>query len=207
MANFHIAFDNANATLGHYFEQSKEDIVDFITKHCTAPRIILIPSGQCNQAYIDMTIPTINSQNFLFLAYSHGENDYLTANGTFYIHSNHNANLFVRSFFYSMACSTAQKLGQDIINGNAHAFIGYSDVAYALQGAFQKLSIECDNSGIKTFILGSSLGDVFQAMKDYFTQQIDSLESNGDILVASYLRRNRDALHYYGSSSLLFQVF
>lgn len=208
MANFQIAFDNHNLNLGYYFEESKKDIVAYINQACQNPLITEIPSPKCNQAYIDICIPQVNQNNFLFIAYSHGEPHRLIANGVLYVDLQLNAHLFVNSFFYSMSCHTGKALGPNLVNNhNCHAFIGYNDLAWILNGAYFQLSIDCDNYGLKQFISGAVLGDAFENMKKNFTIQIDILEQQGEIIFAGLLRKNRDALVFFGNKNLHFCSF
>jgi hypothetical protein len=207
MANYQIAFDNADSILGNYFEQSKVDLINFINTNDINHTINEIPSPQCNQAYIDIIIPQINHQNFIFVAYSHGMPDHLQANASFYVRSGVNSDIFTRSLFYSMCCHAGKHLGVALISSGCHAFIGYKDEAWALNSSNMQLSIECDNFGIKKFISGDTLQNSFEAMKQNFNIQIDALENNGEILAAAYLRRNRDVLIMLGNGNIRFSDF
>ena len=207
MANYQVAFDNANISLGAYFEQSKVDLIAYININDNNASINEIASLRCNQAYIDIVIPKVNQQNFVFVAYSHGVDDHLHASGTFYIRAGVNSSLFINSLFYSMSCDCGKSLGTTLINDGCLAFIGYNNIAWALRGVYTQLSIECDNFGIKRFISGDTIIDAYVAMKNNFNIQIDNLEQNGEILLASYLRKNRDALVIFGNEALTFGEF
>lgn len=207
MINFHIAFDGLDAELGNYFELSKTDLVDFINAECNGHQIHEIPSSQCNQAYIDIRIPQINTTNFIFTVYAHGNDDELISNGAFFIKKDINSSLFINSFFYSMSCLTGKELGKSLITAGSHAFIGYSVEAEALLGTYMQMSIDCDNHGMKNFIRGLRLQECFDGMKQHFTEKIDWLESNGEPLLAAYLLTNRDALVLEGNSDLTLSDF
>ncbi len=201
MANFHIAFDHTNVPLGLYFEESKVDLINHINHIIPLSVVNEINSGRCNQAYIDMFIPTINVSNFIFVAYSHGLKNKLTANGDSYIESDINSNLFTNCFFYSMSCLTGIDLGLKLAKNDSHTFIGYRYDVNALLSKYMKLSIDCDNFAIKKFIDGSTIVESFNLMKINFTTAVDYLESEGELLLASFLRKNRDALVLYGDGS------
>ncbi|MFA7380008.1 MAG: hypothetical protein WC150_06065 [Bacteroidia bacterium] len=207
MANFHIAFDHNNVTLGLYFEKSKADLINHINHAIPLSVVNEINSDRCNQAYIDIFIPTINLSNFIFVAYSHGLENKLTANGGSYIESDINSNLFTNCFFYSMSCLTGIDLGKKLAENNSHTFIGYNDFAPALLGKYMKLSIDCDNFAIKKFIDGYTIVESFNSMKTNFTAAVDYLENKGEPLLASALRKSRDALVLYGDSSLTIAGF
>ncbi len=207
MANYQVAFDNADAGLGAYFEQSSEDLIRYISLHDNAATINKIDSPKCNQAYIDILIPQLNERKFLFVAYSHGMDDYLHANAVFYVRAGVNSNLFINSLFYSMSCSCGKSLAPALIKDGCLAFIGYDDLAWALNGTYAQISIECDNFGIKRFISGDNVKDAYIRMKNNFNTQIDYLLQQGEILLASYLRKNRDALVIFGNETLRFNEF
>jgi hypothetical protein len=207
MANFHIAFDHNNVRLGLYFEESKVDLINHINHRIPSSAVNEINSDRCSQAYIDIFIPTINVSNFIFVAYSHGLKNKLTANGGSYIESDINSNLFKNCFFYSMSCLTGIDLGKKLVANGSHSFIGYNDEASALLGSYMKLSIDCDNFGIKKFIDGSTIIEAFEMMKTNFTNSIDIAVENGETLRASLLRKNRDALVLYGEGTLTIADF
>lgn len=207
MINFHIAFDELDADLGYYFEVSKNDLVDFINAECYAHQIHEIPSNQCNQAYIDIRIPQVNTSNFIFVVYAHGYDNELVSNNAYFIKKDINSSLFVNSFFYSMSCLTGKELGKSLITTGSHAFIGYSIEAQALLGNYMQTSIDCDNHGIKNFIRGLSLQECYDMMKQHFTEKIDWLEACGEPLLAAYLLTNRDALILEGNGNLTLADF
>jgi len=207
MANFHIAFDNDDLALGYYFEASKNDIVSYININCEGSTINEISSPRCNQAYIDLFIPQINNNNFLFIVYSHGKPNCLTANGNSFIDLDFNVHHFINSFFYSMSCHAGENLGFSLVDNKCHAFIGYNDIAWVLDGDYSNLCMDCDNYGIKKFISGSIISDAFEQMKNNFSTQIDFLEQKGEIIYAAYLRKNRDSLVLIGNKDLEFNLF
>lgn len=207
MVSINIAYDNQALELGAYFEASKNDLVDFLAANHNDYSIHEIHSARCNEVYIEVRIGAINSQRYLFIAYSHGAEDCLISGGNSYVAVNKNTNLFTNSLFYTTACSAGHKLGEDLINNGCEAFIGYNRVVTVFSDEKQNVSIECDNCGIKMFILGRTIGDAFSLMKAYYTQQIDRLNQFGDILSASYLVANREALVFFGNPNLTIHDF
>src|ERR1041385_2444655 len=103
MISVNIAFDNRDAELGEFFRQCKDDLITFLNDNDASDEYDVheMHSGLCNMAYLDNRMPLINANNFLFIAYSHGEDNCLLAGGTAYIDSNHysNVHLFTNSFF------------------------------------------------------------------------------------------------------------
>ncbi|WPQ63409.1 hypothetical protein SIO70_00845 [Chitinophaga sancti] len=207
MASFGISFDDSHVRLGTYFRKSKDDIITFINDKCNTANISELNASLCTIANIDRTMPLLNQSNFVFIAYSHGKDDALEVDGELYIQAGVNSYLFSNSFFYSMACNTGNILGGDLIVNRSHGFIGYMDEAIALPEPYEKLSIDCDNYALKKFILGATLKDAYDEMKEFFNQQIDFLLNQGEFLWASSLRRNRDALIMHGNGALTFEEF
>lgn len=207
MVNFHIAYDGLDAGLGNYFELSKLDIANFIFANCIDHHVSEIPSPQCTLAYIDELLPQINTQNFIFVVYSHGDDDQLLSDGTHYIKRGINHYLFSNSLFYSMSCLSGRELGQALVANGSHVFIGYKEEINALLGAFLQLSIDCDNHALKNFILGKPIGHCYDEMKEFFTEKIDELVANGEPMRASTLRATRDALVFEGNRELTLDNF
>ena len=203
MAKINISFDHQDNELGHYFASSKVDIIDYIQKKKFGGLVHEINSLLCNEPYFDITFPKINNSNFVFVAYSHGRENELTINGNYYVHSDVNSHLFINSFFYAMACNCGIGLGKILIERGAKFFIGYKIEAEALLGEYMSVSIQCDNYGIKEFLNGETLLQSFLNMKENFSSQIDTLVENGEALRAAYLRKNRDALVFYGDGGNL----
>lgn len=207
MVNFNIAFDNEDLKLGSYFVKSKEDLAEFLLDNHGNYSIHEIQSAICNEVYIDMRMLAINASSFVFVAYSHGNEHSLIARESPYVDLSKNSHLFVNSFFYSTACSTGKKLGEDLVNKGCKAFIGYNRDVEVFLNDYQKTSINCDNQGIKMFVLGNSLGKSFDSMKDFYNQQIDRLTQFGDPLSASFLVASREALVFFGDKDLTIEDF
>lgn len=207
MAKFSIAFDHADLKLGHYFQSSKDDISVFITQHDNAHLVHEIPSADCTQAYIDGYMATLKGERSLFIAYSHGNNEFLSSVNGKYILSPENTGHFTNCFLYSMACNTGKILGPDVVAKGCITFIGYNDTAYALLGEEKQLSIDCDNKAIKEFMSGSSAQDAVIAMKAFLKESIRELIRNKKALKAGYLRHNLAVLVIYGDTGVLFNSF
>ena len=205
MISVNIAFDNRDAELGEFFRQCKDDLITFLNDNDASDEYDVheMHSGLCNMAYLDNRMPLINANNFLFIAYSHGEDNCLLAGGTAYIDSNHysNVHLFTNSFFYSVACFTGARLGGHLINSGSHTFIGYRD-SYQVLDRYMAVAIECANLGIKMFFTGRNVEEAFRLMKQLYTQKVDRLIALGDPLGASFLRENRDGLVQLGRRDL-----
>jgi hypothetical protein len=210
MISINIAFDDQDTGLGSYFQECKQDLIDFLEDRRINDgdeyTIDEIHTTRCNEVYIDHRISSINANNFLFIAYSHGDADCLTAGGEAYVHLDKNTHLFNNSFFYAVACLTGARLGQNLVDSGCHVFIGYKDPFYVLNGKLQ-LSVNCANIGIKMFLSGKSAEEAFRLIESYYNQEIDRLVFFSDIMAASVLAGNKNALVLVGRNDLTIEDF
>jgi hypothetical protein len=206
MINFVIAFDNHNSGLGKYFEDCKDDIISLLDEQCHLVKSSLqIASHQCSEAHINITLPQLNSNPFIFIAYTHGADNGLRCNGVSFVSVN-NCRHFVNSLFYSTACHIGKKLAPELINNGCRSFIGFieeSEVAFENPDD-RKVFIDSDNFGIKMFLtLNVTVGESFEAMKNFYTQKIDYYqETLKSPIIASYLVANREALICLGDRNM-----
>ncbi len=205
MINVIIAFDNHNTVLGQYFEDCHKDIValldeqNYMVKLCEK-----IPSPQCNVAYIDITIPQLNPNPFVFVAYTHGVDNGLMCGGSSFV-SVSNCHHFTNALFYSTACHIGKKLAPELINKGCKVFIGFKEESEVFENAsFRQTFIECDNFALKMFITSNaSIGQSFDAMKNHYSNKIDRLiELGEDPLFISALAANREALVCLGDKNI-----
>jgi hypothetical protein len=205
MINIVIAFDNQNAVLGQYFEDCQKDFVNLLdeqnhlVKSCSK-----VPTPQCNVAYIDIVIPRINSNPFIFVAYTHGVDNELRCNGVPFVSVN-NCRHFVNSLFYSTACLIGKKLAPELIDKGCKAFIGFKEESEVFQNAsYRQTFIECDNYALKMFMTSdTTIGKAFDSMKNHYTNKIDYLIKLGeDPLFIAVLIASREALVCLGNQNL-----
>jgi len=205
MINIVIAYDDQNADLGQYFIDCQNDITallaeqDHLANSCS-----LVTSRLCNVAYIDLAIPQINPSPFVFIAYTHGIDDGLRCDGVSFV-SMDNCHHFSNSFFYSTACLIGKKLAPELIRHGCKAFIGFKEESVAFKKAsYKQTSIKCDNFALQMFLTSNaSIGQSFDAMKNYYTNKIDHfLELGEDLLFIGDLIANREALVCLGNKTL-----
>lgn len=210
MIRVNIAFDDKDPRLGSYFQECKEDLISFLedrrVNNADDYAVDEIHSGRCNQVYIDNQISIVNANNFLFIAYSHGDDACLSAGGSAYIHSSFSGNLFNNAFFYAVACSTGSLLGPDLVNNGCHVFIGYNGPFYVLH-MHHRLAVNCANVGIKMFFMGHSVRESFNLIESFYNQEIDKLVAFHDPLAASFLISNKNALVLLGGGELTIDDF
>jgi hypothetical protein len=205
MLNIVIAFDNQNVVLGQYFEDCQRDIVALLDEQNHMVKLCsLVPSAKCNVAYIDIAIPQLNSNPFIFIVYTHGLDEELKCNGAAFITMD-NCHHFANSLFYSTACLIGKKLAPELIKTGCKAFIGFKEETEVFKNSlYRQTFIECDNYALKMFITSNtSVGQSFDAMKNHYTTKIDRLVEFGeDPLFIGSLTANREALICLGDRDL-----
>ena len=203
MTTFYIAFDELDAKLGTYFLQSKDDIVNFISDNYPNFSMTMIPSELCNENHINEIFNNLEDSKFIFLAYSHGNNDSLHGQNSWYIRTPQNISSFKNTFFYSMACNTGKQLGFDLVHSGCSAFIGYSSTAYAALTEERNTFIQCDNFGFKEFLHGKTVDEAFKGMKLFMRDNIKRLVRERKGLIAGYLRSNLASLVIHGNKTFV----
>jgi len=207
MINFFIACDERVADLGVYFEDCKNDIVGYLSEQSTLVKEVIreIKSLQCNEAYIEQIVKPFNPKPFVFIAYSHGVDNALRCNNASYVMTEGNTTTFQNSLFYSNACLIGRVLGQNLIDSGCFTFVGFTQEVLAFKFYnYKKTSIDCDNSGLKYFFSmpDVTIGQSVEAMKNYYTSQIDKLNNFKDIIFAASLTAAREALIVKGNAEL-----
>jgi hypothetical protein len=206
MINFVIAIDDQNPALGVYFEDCKNDIVALLDEQKRLVKSSLqIASNQCSEVHINSAIPPLNSNPFIFIAYTHGADNGLRCNGAYFVSVN-NCHHFANSLFYSTACFIGKKLAPELINKGCKTFIGFIEDSNVIfeNPIDKKVFIDSDNFGIKMFLTSNvTIGESFEAMRNFYTQKIDYYqETLRSPLIASCLVTNREALICLGNKNL-----
>jgi hypothetical protein len=201
-----VVYDNKDPVLGTYFEGCKKYLLSALEyqREFVNNKPHTISSLHCNKNYIGSLISSYESNPFIFVAYSHGNEKALRCGGNSYVEKNVNTHKFKNSLFYAMACSTGKELGEDLIKKKCLAFIGYKNEISGFLGDSKKnISINCDNVGIITFLSNDiTIFEAFEKMKKYYTQQIDRLYEFKDMLFAGDLVENRESLVFFGEKNL-----
>lgn len=205
MINVAIAFDDKDENLGNYFLNCKDDISGFFNdqKHLLKETPIFFPSEKCDQTNIDVEIAKINVAPFIFIAYSHGNENSLRCNGNSYVKKGINTNNFSKSLFYTNSCLSGKHLGKELVDNGCFAFIGYvEEIEAPLDKGYEAISINCDNSGIKTFLSDDiPISKAFTRMRNYYTKNIDKYRDI-DPFFAAMLVKNRESLVFHGNNEL-----
>lgn len=205
MINIVIVFDDQNENLGHYFADCQKDIEMLLEEQSQLVKSYSkVSSRKCNVVYIDSAIPKLNSNPFVFVAYTHGIDDGLQCWGALFIFEN-NCHHFTNSFFYSTACFIGKKLAPELIANGCKAFIGFKEESVVFKNSsYRQAFIECDNYALKMFMsTDKTIGQAFDSMTNHYTNRIDrAIKFGEDFLFIGALTANREALVCLGDRSL-----
>jgi hypothetical protein len=192
MNNLLVIYDNEDARMGRYFEASHKNLND---KLSSLPHIKIqaLNTEQCLSNPIEQYISTFDGKPFVFIAYSHGNEDSIDMNDESYIHSR-NSYFFAETLFYSCCCLTAKKLGSKLREQGCRIFIGYNTKITSVADATDPYFQDCENSFIHNFL---TTDDTIQESLKYMYRKYDEmrlfLAENYDLFTASTLENNLTA--------------
>lgn len=192
MNNLLVIYDNEDSRMGNYFESSHQDLND---KLSSLPHINLqsLNSVQCFSTPIEHHIGTFDGKPFVFIAYSHGNDDSIYIGDDKYIHSQ-NAYFFGATLFYSCCCLTAKKLGSKLREQGCRIFIGYNSKITSVADETDPYFQDCENSFIHNFL---TTDDTIQESLKYMYKKYNEmrlfLAENYDLFTASTLENNLTA--------------
>ncbi len=192
MNNLLIIYDDEDAKMGSYFESSHQDLNDKLN---SIPHINLqsLSTEQCLSNPIEHHISTLGGKPFVFIAYSHGDDDSIYISDNTYIHSQ-NAYFFAETLFYSCCCLTARKLGSKLREQGCRIFIGYNTTITSVADETDPYFQQCENSFIQNFLTtDNTIQESLKYMyKKYNDMRLFLLE-NYDSFTASTLENNLTA--------------
>jgi hypothetical protein len=120
----------------------------------------------------------------------------------FYLKSGINDNKLKGCILYTWSCLSGNTLGKDAVSNGCLAFIGYDESIIAGTGEIDNF-IKSANCGLVHLRNGKTLGETFNAMYQEYNDIIDYYNDEiQDFWIASFFRRNRDALVFYGDKSI-----
>lgn len=205
MINFIITYDDINKSLGSYFQECHCDFHNFIIENHEIMSIYEeMGSNKTSMEYINTMTSKYNSKPFIYIAYTHGNQNEFVCNGIPYICARNTIN-FNNSFIYSTACYTGKKIAHNLLEDGCVTFVGYKDASHVfINENYRRISINCDNYALKMFLLMDvTIEDAVNSMKRYITSKIDKLEEfHEDPLYMASLVANREALVCLGNKAL-----
>jgi len=200
MINTILAYDNQDIDLGDFFEKCALMTMNSINSNFNVTEI----NSRClNELTIQIKTEIINTKPFLFISFTHGSEIELLKGGTTpFISDTLNSSCLRNSFAYCFACYSGNKLGALLVENGAKTFVGYNGELKIQKffGAFEYF-IVCATSGIVSFLLGESINNAVDKMKEKYTECVD-LFYQKDMVIASWFMEHRDAIVLLGDSKL-----
>jgi hypothetical protein len=198
-----LVVDDNDNSLGEYFNKSYVDFSNFLKQKNDINESVL-KNGSCNGEKVVETIKTFNDTPFIFISFSHGNEESLLTASNAIVDAN-NASYFNNSFFYTSACLVGRRLGQTLIDNKCRCFIGYTEEV-TIMTLYEECFVICENHGVKMFCEGvKTTFESFNSMVEKYDEEIDNLLQSGnidDIIAASTLVGNKDSLIFIGEKSL-----
>ncbi len=202
MINIIIAYDDNDSELGDYFEISFNDINNTLSK-IDDVKVKSIRGLDCTEDNVVEMIDSFEERLFGFVGLSHGIDSQLITDNDVYVDMD-NLSHFNKSLFYSTACSSAVKLGKELIKNGCHSYVGFNQVTHATYEDFYDIYTKCENYCLKDFLnSNNTIEESFNNMLVYFDEQIHLLDDESDeILVLMELMEIRDSFVLYGNKGL-----
>lgn len=192
MANILIACNNDPGTVLHDFMQSCADearqlCIDYNHDYTFAG---------APQLTEETVISSMTDHQLCFIAahgdsdgvYNEKEEDVVTTRTTNYNFSN--------KAFYSVSCSCAQNLCQELMRIGLSLFVGYNTSFYV--GCHEEAFLECAIEGLRRLLQGDSKEDAHKAMLEKYDDVIDTLPFKDRIL----LLHNKESLIFAGEEGV-----
>lgn len=182
----YIAFDNADASLGHFFQTCADEIRQIAVDNGMSYKFF---GADCLTKEL-VNSHTDNAEEYVFCAFSHGVDNALLCKGKSYIETNDNVCNFYSSVFFTFACYTANGIGKEFSDAYVLGYFGYNNKAFVCLG-YEDVFVKCAISGIVSYIKGNNLEQAKQDMISEYDRQIKNGKLN---LVYSCLLKNKQAL-------------
>lgn len=195
-----LAYDDNDAELGSYFEDSYNQISEK-TQNLNYLTSTAVPGLNCTKQNITNIAQELNVGPFLFVSLSHGNRKQLVANEAFLDFEN--SNHFTNSLIYTVACSSNFSLGKKITDDGGKCYVGYYGTSFASYEDFYPSYIECENHALNEFLrTDKTIDETFDEMRQLFQAKIYELYDTNEINVAMEFEHNLDNLAIRGNRTL-----
>jgi hypothetical protein len=201
-----MASDDGDVQLGRYFQNCREDIIAVTNAEIESGQPLMvesIPNINCNNAYLNIKYEDLKEVPFVWVSFSHGNENSIKFNGMALVSVGDDNSLFKNTFFYTNSCLSGKSLGPDLISQKCRVFIGYDKSIIAFKNENQDISLKCDTIGIISFLTSdlSAYGS-FLEIRQFYTQQANRLLDFGDPLSSALLINAREALVFHGDKEV-----
>ena len=181
-----IACDNEDAKLGHFFQSCFDTI-----------REVAVANGLEYKSFMTAELTkdminqhTSNAEEYVFSAFSHGNDSALLCGDEHYVESGDNVKNFYNSVFYTFACKTANGIGKEFREAYVLGYFGYNKPAWVVYGQ-REMFVECATKGLVSYIEGKTLK---QCAEDLIAAYDHSLKQARVNPAYGWLLRNKQSL-------------
>lgn len=182
----YIACDNEDAKLGHFFHSCHDTV-----------REAAVANGFDYKSFMttELTKDVINqhtakAEEYVFSAFSHGDDNALLCGKEQYVESDDNVKNFYSSVFYTFACLTANGIGKEFSEAYVLGYFGYNKRAWVVP-CQEELFVECATKGLVSYIEGKTLK---QCAEDLLAAYTSNLKNAKMTPAYGFLLRNKQSL-------------
>lgn len=134
----------------------------------------------------------------LFIFYDHGDEDALIGQDEKPVIDLNNCHWLADKETYTLACLSAQKLGAEIWRRGGK-YWGYTEVVGFTTDALKEFQKSFNCGFLYMFIEGASHEDAIDEARETFDRLASELVSQGKLMAAIYMKKNRESLVVYNS--------
>ena len=200
MINQIVIVDEQDDGLGDFFGLCADHAHSLCTEHPCNINNQQFGSDDVSTKNISDILSNVNQRGFIFLSFVHGDNNSMFNGSECFVSTTDNYYLFSNSFIYTFSCYTGNDLADTLLMNGVIAFLGYSKEAWVLPSYFDEFK-KAAMSGYNHFLNGDSAIIAYNRMIEDTNDQINEMYKK-NMIVASYLMKNRDALILKGNKGL-----
>lgn len=206
MINFIIAYDdNEEENLSFFFKSCAINLIEKLNINFHTYAEWTYSNKYLDYYYVDHFLSMHIEDPFVFIGYSHGDEDSLLVSNQPYLSTKSILGAFTNSLFYTFSCSSGKLLGFNLSQLGCKCFVGYKREVYFVVPYLSQF-VECSNAGIYALLSGSNVDESLVNMREVYNLKIDEMYEE-NYVAASTLRDNRDALIHYGDKNLYISDF
>lgn len=182
----YIACDNEDALLGHFFQSCLDTVREVAVANGFEYKSLM--TAELTKDVINQH--TAKAEEYVFSAFSHGDDNALVCGKEHYVESGDNVMNFYSSVFYTFACLTANGIGKEFREAYVLGYFGYKRRAWVVLSQ-EELFVECATKGLVSYIEGKTLRE---CAEDLIAAYNSSLKKAKMTPAYGFLLRNKQSL-------------
>lgn len=181
-----IAFDNEDVELGRFFQSC----FDMVREAAVTNNIEYKPLMTADLKKDVINYHTSKAEEYVFSAFSHGDDSSLVCGKEHYIESGDNVKNFYSSVFYTFACKTANGIGKEFREAYVLGYFGYNNPTWVVYQD-EEMFVECATKGLISYLEGKTLK---QCAEDLVSAYNNILQRAQMTPAYGFLLRNKQSL-------------